>query len=83
MTSVLLIQGQLDLGGFDKFIYLSPVGDQRVFSTSLRQLSGVSFRVGRDWDSGRKIDGDRTWQTGRDGGIPGQSHIGARGGMAG
>ncbi|XP_029551812.1 scaffold attachment factor B2 isoform X3 [Salmo trutta] len=43
----------------------------------------INPRVGRDWDSGRKIDGDRTWQTGRDGGIPGQSHIGARGGMAG
>ncbi|XP_017262833.1 scaffold attachment factor B1 [Kryptolebias marmoratus] len=36
---------------------------------------------GRDWDSGRKMDGDRPWQ-GRDGGIPGQSHM-ARGGMAG
>nr|XP_019936786.1 PREDICTED: scaffold attachment factor B2-like [Paralichthys olivaceus] len=36
---------------------------------------------GRDWDSGRKMEGDRTWQ-GRDGAIPGQSHI-ARGGMAG
>ncbi|XP_029938958.1 scaffold attachment factor B1 [Salarias fasciatus] len=36
---------------------------------------------GRDWDSGRKLDGDRTWQ-GRDGAIPGQSHM-ARGGMAG
>ncbi|XP_054458958.1 scaffold attachment factor B1 [Anoplopoma fimbria] len=35
---------------------------------------------GRDWDSSRKIDGDRTWQN-RDGAIPGQSHI-ARGGMA-
>ncbi|XP_021435058.2 scaffold attachment factor B2 isoform X2 [Oncorhynchus mykiss] len=43
----------------------------------------INPRVGRDWDSGRKIDGDRTWQTGRDGDIPGQSHIGARGGMAG
>ncbi|XP_064808340.1 scaffold attachment factor B2-like isoform X2 [Oncorhynchus masou masou] len=43
----------------------------------------INPRVGRDWESGRKIDGDRTWQTGRDGGIPGQSHIGARGGMAG
>ncbi|XP_041746228.2 scaffold attachment factor B2 isoform X1 [Coregonus clupeaformis] len=42
----------------------------------------INPREGRDWDSGRKIDGDRTWQTGRDGGIPGQSHIGARGGMA-
>ncbi|XP_011613095.2 scaffold attachment factor B1 isoform X1 [Takifugu rubripes] len=36
---------------------------------------------GRDWDSGRKMDGDRPWQN-RDGAIPGQSHI-ARGGMAG
>lgn len=36
---------------------------------------------GRDWDSGRKMDGDRPWQ-GRDGAIPGQSHM-ARGGMAG
>ncbi|XP_061594179.1 scaffold attachment factor B1 isoform X2 [Cololabis saira] len=35
----------------------------------------------RDWDSGRKMDGDRPWQ-GRDGAIPGQSHM-ARGGMAG
>uniref|UniRef100_A0A3Q0RE03 Scaffold attachment factor B n=1 Tax=Amphilophus citrinellus TaxID=61819 RepID=A0A3Q0RE03_AMPCI len=34
---------------------------------------------GRDWDSGRKMDGDRPWQ--RDGAIPGQSHM-ARGGMA-
>ncbi|KAK2835572.1 hypothetical protein Q5P01_016056 [Channa striata] len=34
---------------------------------------------GRDWDSGRKMEGDRTWQ-GRDGAIPGQSHM-ARGGM--
>ncbi|XP_030582797.1 scaffold attachment factor B1 [Archocentrus centrarchus] len=36
---------------------------------------------GRDWDSGRKMDGDRPWQS-RDGAIPGQSHM-ARGGMAG
>ncbi|XP_013869656.1 scaffold attachment factor B1 [Austrofundulus limnaeus] len=36
---------------------------------------------GRDWDSGRKMDGDRPWQ-GRDSGIPGQSHM-TRGGMAG
>ncbi|XP_042337131.1 scaffold attachment factor B1 [Plectropomus leopardus] len=35
---------------------------------------------GRDWDSSRKMDGDRTWQS-RDGAIPGQSHM-ARGGMA-
>ncbi|XP_010869811.2 scaffold attachment factor B1 isoform X2 [Esox lucius] len=39
-------------------------------------------REPRDWDSGRKMDGDRVWPTGRDGGIPGQSHMGARGGMA-
>ncbi|XP_034035643.1 scaffold attachment factor B1 isoform X2 [Thalassophryne amazonica] len=36
---------------------------------------------GRDWDSGRKMDGNRPWQN-RDGAIPGQSHM-ARGGMAG
>uniref|UniRef100_A0A3P9BQJ6 Scaffold attachment factor B n=1 Tax=Maylandia zebra TaxID=106582 RepID=A0A3P9BQJ6_9CICH len=36
---------------------------------------------GRDWDSNRKMDGDRPWQ-GRDGAIPGQSHM-TRGGMAG
>ncbi|KAM9848963.1 scaffold attachment factor B1 [Aulostomus maculatus] len=36
---------------------------------------------GRDWDSGRKMDGDRPWQS-RDGAIPGQSHM-ARGGMPG
>lgn len=36
---------------------------------------------GRDWDSGRKMDGDRSWQ-GRDGAIPGQSHM-TRGGMTG
>ncbi|XP_037554045.1 scaffold attachment factor B1 [Nematolebias whitei] len=36
---------------------------------------------GRDWDSGRKVDGDRQWQ-GRDGSLPGPSHVG-RGGMAG
>ncbi|XP_044055883.1 scaffold attachment factor B1 isoform X2 [Siniperca chuatsi] len=35
----------------------------------------------RDWDSSRKMDGDRAWQS-RDGAIPGQSHM-ARGGMAG
>ncbi|CAL8253669.1 unnamed protein product [Merluccius merluccius] len=34
----------------------------------------------RDWDSGRKMDNDRSWQN-RDGAIPGQSHM-ARGGMA-
>ncbi|XP_023120602.1 scaffold attachment factor B1 isoform X1 [Amphiprion ocellaris] len=37
---------------------------------------------GRDWDSGRKMDGDRPWQ-GRDGAIPGQSHMARGGGMAG
>ncbi|KAJ7993146.1 hypothetical protein DPEC_G00269400 [Dallia pectoralis] len=42
----------------------------------------INPREPRDWDSGRKMDGDRTWPTGRDGGIPGQSHMGARGGMA-
>uniref|UniRef100_A0A1A8QGA4 Scaffold attachment factor B n=1 Tax=Nothobranchius rachovii TaxID=451742 RepID=A0A1A8QGA4_9TELE len=36
---------------------------------------------GRDWDSGRKVDGDRPWQ-GRDGGVSSQSHV-PRGGMAG
>ncbi|XP_070764655.1 scaffold attachment factor B1 isoform X2 [Enoplosus armatus] len=35
----------------------------------------------RDWDSSRKMDGDRAWQS-RDGAIPGQSHM-ARGGIAG
>uniref|UniRef100_A0A671VH54 Scaffold attachment factor B n=1 Tax=Sparus aurata TaxID=8175 RepID=A0A671VH54_SPAAU len=34
---------------------------------------------GRDWDSSRKMDGDRPWQ---DGAIPGQSHM-TRGGIAG
>ncbi|KAM4547980.1 scaffold attachment factor B1 [Odontesthes bonariensis] len=37
---------------------------------------------GRDWDSNRKMDGDRPWQ-GRDGAIPGQSHMARGGGMAG
>lgn len=37
---------------------------------------------GRDWDSNRKMDGDRTWPSRDDGAIPGQSHI-ARGGMTG
>ncbi|KAM9761631.1 scaffold attachment factor B1 isoform 2-T2 [Menidia menidia] len=36
---------------------------------------------GRDWDSSRKMDGERPWQA-RDGALPGQSHI-ARGGIAG
>ncbi|XP_030289192.1 scaffold attachment factor B1 isoform X2 [Sparus aurata] len=36
---------------------------------------------GRDWDSSRKMDGDRPWQA-RDGAIPGQSHM-TRGGIAG
>ncbi|XP_060933558.1 scaffold attachment factor B1 [Limanda limanda] len=36
---------------------------------------------GRDWESGRKMEGDRTWQS-RDGAIPGQSHV-ARGGSGG
>ncbi|XP_051979952.1 scaffold attachment factor B2-like [Xyrauchen texanus] len=34
----------------------------------------------RDWEPGRKIDGDRNWQ-GADRGVPGPGHI-ARGGMA-
>ncbi|KAL1023098.1 hypothetical protein UPYG_G00036380 [Umbra pygmaea] len=42
----------------------------------------ITPREPRDWDSGRKMDADRTWPTGRDGGIPGPSHMGARGGMA-
>ncbi|XP_008290803.1 scaffold attachment factor B1 isoform X2 [Stegastes partitus] len=37
---------------------------------------------GRDWDSGRKMDGDRAWQS-RDGAIPGQSHMTRGGGIAG
>ncbi|XP_026091571.1 scaffold attachment factor B2-like isoform X3 [Carassius auratus] len=37
-------------------------------------------RDNRDWEPGRKMDGDRNWQ-GADRGVPGQSHI-ARGGMA-
>ncbi|XP_038137000.1 scaffold attachment factor B1 isoform X2 [Cyprinodon tularosa] len=41
----------------------------------------VNPREGREWDSGRKMDGDRPWQ-GREGGIPGQSHM-PRGGMSG
>ncbi|XP_028856366.1 scaffold attachment factor B1 isoform X2 [Denticeps clupeoides] len=40
---------------------------------------GINARDTRDWDSGRKMDGDRSWQGG---GMPGQSHVG-RGGMAG
>uniref|UniRef100_A0A3B5AJ25 Scaffold attachment factor B2-like n=1 Tax=Stegastes partitus TaxID=144197 RepID=A0A3B5AJ25_9TELE len=35
---------------------------------------------GRDWDSGRKMDGDRAWQNGA---IPGQSHMTRGGGIAG
>ncbi|XP_051977986.1 scaffold attachment factor B1 [Xyrauchen texanus] len=37
-------------------------------------------RDNRDWEPGRKMDGDRNWQ-GPDRGVPGQGHI-ARGGMA-
>ncbi|XP_058615439.1 scaffold attachment factor B1 isoform X2 [Onychostoma macrolepis] len=37
-------------------------------------------RDNRDWEPGRKMDGDRNWQ-GADRGVPGQGHI-ARGGMA-
>ncbi|XP_018583842.2 scaffold attachment factor B1 [Scleropages formosus] len=40
---------------------------------------GLHPRDGRDWDSGRKMDGDRPWQSG-DRGMPGQGHMG-RGGM--
>ncbi|XP_017333506.1 scaffold attachment factor B1 isoform X1 [Ictalurus punctatus] len=40
----------------------------------------VPGRDGRDWEPGRKMDGDRPWQ-GADRGMPGQSHM-ARGGMA-
>ncbi|XP_041912778.1 scaffold attachment factor B1 isoform X1 [Alosa sapidissima] len=46
---------------------------------------GINPRDGRDWEAGRKMDGDRAWQgepkTGGDRGVPGQTHIG-RGGMA-
>ncbi|XP_076847727.1 scaffold attachment factor B1 isoform X2 [Brachyhypopomus gauderio] len=41
---------------------------------------GVPGRDNRDWEPGRKMDGDRPWQ-GADRGIPGQSHMG-RGAMA-
>ncbi|XP_077082375.1 scaffold attachment factor B1 isoform X4 [Siphateles boraxobius] len=37
-------------------------------------------RDNRDWEPGRKMDGDRNWQ-GADRGVPGQGHM-ARGGMA-
>ncbi|XP_051550790.1 scaffold attachment factor B2-like [Myxocyprinus asiaticus] len=37
-------------------------------------------RDNRDWEPGRKMDGDRNWQ-GPDRGVPGQGHM-ARGGMA-
>ncbi|KAM9461148.1 scaffold attachment factor B1 isoform 2-T2 [Clarias gariepinus] len=40
----------------------------------------VPGRDGRDWEPGRKMEGDRPWQ-GPDRGMPGQSHMG-RGGMA-
>ncbi|XP_026861289.1 scaffold attachment factor B1 isoform X1 [Electrophorus electricus] len=40
----------------------------------------VPGRDNRDWEPGRKMDGDRPWQ-GADRGIPGQSHM-ARGAMA-
>ncbi|XP_072516210.1 scaffold attachment factor B1 isoform X2 [Salminus brasiliensis] len=40
----------------------------------------VPGRESRDWEPGRKMDGDRPWQS-AERGIPGQSHI-ARGGMA-
>ncbi|KAB5559084.1 hypothetical protein PHYPO_G00024780 [Pangasianodon hypophthalmus] len=41
----------------------------------------VPGRDGRDWEPGRKMDGDRPWQ-GADRGMPGQGHM-TRGGMAG
>ncbi|XP_067271872.1 scaffold attachment factor B1 [Pseudorasbora parva] len=41
---------------------------------------GPGSRDNRDWEPGRKMDGDRNWQGG-DRGVPGQSHM-ARGGMA-
>ncbi|KAI4872956.1 hypothetical protein NFI96_023640, partial [Prochilodus magdalenae] len=40
----------------------------------------VPARDNREWEPGRKMEGDRPWQ-GADRGIPGQSHM-ARGGMA-
>ncbi|XP_027014855.1 scaffold attachment factor B1 isoform X2 [Tachysurus fulvidraco] len=40
----------------------------------------VPGREGRDWEPGRKVEGDRPWQ-GAERGMPGQSHI-TRGGMA-
>ncbi|KAL7867107.1 hypothetical protein AOLI_G00149210 [Acnodon oligacanthus] len=40
----------------------------------------VPGRDNREWEPGRKMEGDRPWQ-GADRGIPGQSHM-ARGGMA-
>ncbi|XP_046713626.1 scaffold attachment factor B1 isoform X2 [Silurus meridionalis] len=53
-------------GGFDK----RPINAPRP----------VPGRDGRDWEPGRKMDGDRSWQ-GPDRGMPGQSHM-PRGGMA-
>lgn len=41
----------------------------------------IPGRDGRDWEAGRKMDGDRPWQ-GTDRTVPGQSNM-ARGGMAG
>ncbi|XP_030639779.1 scaffold attachment factor B1 isoform X2 [Chanos chanos] len=41
---------------------------------------GMNQRDSREWDAGRKMDGERPWQ-GAERGIPGQSHMG-RGGMA-
>ncbi|XP_007240184.3 scaffold attachment factor B1 isoform X1 [Astyanax mexicanus] len=42
----------------------------------------VTARENRDWEPGRKMDGDRPWQ-GAERGIPGQSHMPRGGGMAG
>ncbi|TSK53755.1 Scaffold attachment factor B2 [Bagarius yarrelli] len=41
----------------------------------------IAGRDGRDWEPGRKMDGDRPWQ-GADRGMPGQSNM-TRGGIAG
>uniref|UniRef100_A0A8D0CGV4 Scaffold attachment factor B n=1 Tax=Scleropages formosus TaxID=113540 RepID=A0A8D0CGV4_SCLFO len=46
---------------------------------SMSRCFFFTYRDGRDWDSGRKMDGDRPWQSG-DRGMPGQGHMG-RGGM--
>ncbi|XP_066503314.1 scaffold attachment factor B1 isoform X2 [Hoplias malabaricus] len=46
----------------------------------VNQARPVPGRDNREWEPGRKIEGDRPWQ-GADRGVPGQSHI-PRGGMA-